>query len=110
MKLIAISKNSKKKSEVIGITNDGWVLTKDGAFGDLNVDCSIELTLGGFLKEFREKNNLTQQEVAWIMGASRASYIGYEKDKVEMTLKQFLLLSHYIPENMWTKMRKQIIK
>ncbi len=40
MNLIAKTKtkNGKEPSEVVGITRDGWVVTKDGAFGDIGED------------------------------------------------------------------------
>jgi DNA-binding XRE family transcriptional regulator len=114
IKLIAVSKNRKQKSEVVSITKDGWVITKDGAFGDINEDCTVELKLGTFLKKLRKENDLTQQDVSNLFDISRCTYIACEQDKSEITLKQFLLfsycvpkkLSHCIPKNIWSKIRK----
>jgi len=107
MKLIAIDKHNKKRppSEVIGITRDGWVVCKDGAFGDHEEDCEIKVDMKNYLKDFRKENDLTQQEVAWIIGVSRPTYITLEQNKRGLSLKEFLILSHYLPDTQFSKLR-----
>lgn len=112
MKLIAKDKNNKKRlpSEVIGITRDGWVITKDGAFGDLGEDCEVEIELADFLVDFRKKHNLSQKEIGWMLGKSRTSIIYYEKSTKQLTLREFLILASYIPDNEFSKLKKSLIK
>lgn len=111
MKLIARDKHNKKRpvSEVIGITRDGWVVSKDGAFGDNGIDCELEVEMVNYLKDFRKENNLTQQEVAWILGISRPTYITLEQNKRGISLKEFLLLSHFLPDTQFSKLRPKSI-
>lgn len=110
MKLTAIDKHDKKRkpSEVIGITRDGWVIGKDGAFGDNGEDCELAVEMKGYLKDFRKENNLSQQEVAWMLGLSRSTYITLEQNKRGLSLKEFLILSHFLPDTKFDSFRNQI--
>ena len=112
MKLIAKDKHNKKRepSEVIGITRDGWVVTKDGAFGDVHQDCEVDIEIGDYIKQFREKHGLSQQEVGWMLGKSRTSIIYYEKSSRELTLREFMILASYIPDNKFEKLKRIINK
>ncbi len=48
------------------------------------------------LKYLREKNKLTQQAVAELLGISRSTYANYEKEQSEPTASQLLILAtHY---------------
>jgi DNA-binding XRE family transcriptional regulator len=112
MKLIAISKNKKRvprESEVISITTDGWVVTKDGAFGDNGQDCEIELEARSYLRKIRKDFEMSQLQMAQVLGVTRATYINYEKGKTDISLKQFLTLTYLIKDNEWAKMREKII-
>lgn len=90
--LIAHSLHKKKASKVIMLSRDGWVVTQDGAFGDNRFDCKIvwnnQIT---YLKELRKQKKLSQQEMSWILGISRPSYIGLEQGKQELTHKAWLI-------------------
>lgn len=111
MKLIATSKNKNRtpnQSEVIGITGDGWVVTKDGAFGDVHQDCEVNIEIGDYIAKFRKENGLSQQHVGWMLGKSRTSIIYYEKSSKELTLREFMILASYIPENIFSKLKKFI--
>lgn len=107
MKLIAKDKHNKKRppSEVIGITRDGWVLTKDGAFGDVNKDCVFILDMKGVIKEFRKKHGLSQQELGWMFGKTRQTIMSMEKGR-DMSLKEFFILSSFVPDNVFQQMKK----
>lgn len=112
MKLIAIDKHNKKRkpSEVIGIKRDGWVITEDGAFGDYGPDCDIEVDLKGYLKNFRISNEMSQQEMAWMLNLGRTTYINLEKGKREITLKEFLILSIFLPDTEFYKLKTKLPK
>lgn len=90
--LIAISKNRKESSSVVAVSRDGWVVTENGAMGDHKQDCNIVWAeQKNYIKTLREHKNISQQELAWILGVSRSTVIAYEKGKAEMTHKEFLL-------------------
>lgn len=92
-------KNGQKQSQVVAISRDGWVISKDGAFGDNEQDCDIEWgNQVEHLRNLRKSKGLTQQEMAWIFGVTRQTYMKMEKGKAEMTHKQYLL-SLIINEN-----------
>lgn len=99
--LIAISRNRTKDkiADVYVVSRDGWVVTSKGAMADLGVDCDIfwaEQT--NYLKNLRKEKNLTQQEMSWILGISRYTYIGREQGKQELTHKEWLI-TRIINEN-----------
>jgi DNA-binding XRE family transcriptional regulator len=112
MKLIAKDKNilTRKKSEITGITRDGWVVTKDGAFGDLGSDCDIELDMTDYLKRFRKIRRLSQKEMGWILGVSRPAYWNCENGKRDLSLKEFLILSYVREDNEFEELRDSIAK
>ena len=112
MKLLAKDKHNEKRkeSEIIGITRDGWVITKDGSFGDSGIDCEILLNISSYLKKFRKSNDMTQQELSWMLGRSRTTVVAMEQGKAELSLKDFLILAYYIPDNEFGKLRKKMYK
>lgn len=100
--LIALSKNRKEKSSVVAITRDGWVMTENGTMGDNQEDCVIKWEWdvnGGYIKNLRIEKGLTQQEMAWILGISRPTYIFLEQGKRELTHKEYLI-TKIINENL----------
>jgi len=111
MKLLAKSKHKikKGKSEVIGITRDGWTITENGTYGDVHVDCEIELDMTGYLKEFRTTQGLSQQEMAWILGVARTTYILYEKGRQEISLREFMMIAAYVPDSNFKQMQKDFL-
>jgi hypothetical protein len=91
--LIVKNKHNRKSSELDYITRDGWVVGKDGlGYGDHVEDCEINADIGSFLKEFRKDRGLLQEEMAWILGIDKSSYIRREHNKVDMTLREYLIL------------------
>lgn len=94
MKLIATSKHRKEEpSDVIAITRDGWVATKNGAFGDNAIDCDIKLDgEKEYVQAVIKRLDLTQQELAWILGISRPTAISIIHGKRELSLREYLIL------------------
>lgn len=111
MPLIAYSKNQNKSSPVACVTCDGSIITHDGGYGDLNVDCHVEWDQSTYLKTLREHKRMTQKEMAWCLGVSRQTYIKMECGNSEMTHKSYLLSRRInedipeTPEEMLAKMK-----
>lgn len=94
------------------VKRDGWVITKEGAYGDLGDDCEITLDMTDYLKEFRAKLGLSQQEIAWMLGVTRTTYLNIEKGNFrDLTLREFLILASYVPEteNIFQTLRSTIL-
>jgi DNA-binding XRE family transcriptional regulator len=108
MKLTAKNKYNKKTSEVIGITRDGWCVTKNGAFGDVGEDCEIELDFKQYIKDFRKEHKLSQQELAWMLGKCRTTVIALEKGVGDITLKDFLIMSKLLQDNYFEEIAKNL--
>lgn len=90
--LIAIDLHKKRKSPVVVVSRDGWVITEDGAFGDNKEDCKIVWTEQiNYLKSLRKEKGLSQEEMSWILGVSRTTYIAYEQGNQEISHKEFLI-------------------
>ena len=97
--LVVYSKHKKEKSKLVIISRDGWVVTENGAMGDNGSDCEIVWeNQSNYLKNIRLSKNLTQLEMAFILGIARTSYISLEKGRQEMTHKQYLITTQ-IDEN-----------
>lgn len=99
--LIAISRHraKDKAADVYVISRDGWVVTSMGAMADIGVDCDVQWAeQTNYLKKLRKDKNLSQQEMAWILGISRPAYIGREQGKQELTHKEWLI-TRIINEN-----------
>lgn len=99
--LTAISKHTKgKKATVCMLSRDGWVVTDKGAMGDHKEDCDIiweEQTK--YLKDLRKNKGLNQEEMGWILGISRTTYLEMEnKGLRELTHKEWLI-TRLINEN-----------
>lgn len=82
--------NKKRKSEVLYINRDGWVVTRDGAFGDNGEDCTLYIDLD--LRSIRKTAKLSQQEMAWIIGSTRATYHAKEKGTTRLFLAEYFAL------------------
>lgn len=95
LKLIAKDKHNKRRtpSEVLSITRDGWVITKDGTYGDLGVDCEVALEIPVTIKQFRKEHGLSQQELGWMFGKSRQTIITYEQENHDITLREYLIMT-----------------
>lgn len=90
--LVVKSKNRNEFSKLIYVKRDGWVVTESGAMGDNQEDC--EVIWSGqidYLKKIRKSKKLTQQEMAWILGLNRTTYINLESGKRELTHKEYLI-------------------
>ena len=94
--LIAKSKNHKKQSPVVSVKRDGWVITKDKAYGDNGEDCEIVLDVTKWLKKVRFIHGMSQQEMAWVLGITRTTYINLEQGKRELTLKEYMLIEKIV--------------
>ena len=90
--LIAYSNHHKKQSQVIMVSRDGWVITNDGVFGDNKSDCKIKWeNQVVHLKNLRKEKKLSQQEMTWILGLSRPTYIKLEQGRTELSHKEYLI-------------------
>lgn len=93
MNLTVADTNNSRISTLKYITPDGWVVTEDGAMGDHKEDCEIYLNWQGpYIEQIRKKFRMSQQELAWVLGVSRPTVSNLEKDKTELTHRQYLLL------------------
>lgn len=111
MKLIARDKNIKTRppSEVIGITRDGWVVTKDGAFGDIGEDCEVDIEIKEYVKDFRAKHGLSQQELAWMLGKSRQTINTYERNNKSVTLRDFMIMASYMTDDKFEGLKRFVL-
>jgi DNA-binding XRE family transcriptional regulator len=57
--------------------------------------CLVLLQLGTNLKKLREQNNLTQEQLATIIGVSRTQYTKYESSTHEPNIRRLILLADY---------------
>jgi DNA-binding XRE family transcriptional regulator len=108
MKLQAKNKHNKKVSEVIGVTRDGWCVTKDGAFGDVGEDCDLVLDFKEYIKSFRKNHKLSQQKLSWMLGKSRTTIINLEKGIGDLSLKDFITMSKLLQDNYFEELTKQL--
>ena len=94
MKLTATSKHRKEQPrDVVAITRDGWVATKQGGAGDNAIDCIIELEgQKEYVQSLMQRLDLTQQELAWILGISRPTANTLANGNRELSLKEYLIL------------------
>lgn len=53
------------------------------------------MKLGKKMKELRKSNNLTQEELAKILGVSRVNYTRYETDKVRPDYETIIKFADY---------------
>jgi DNA-binding XRE family transcriptional regulator len=94
MKLTATSKHRLiPPQEVIAITRDGWVCTKEGALGDNGVDCNIALEgEREFVRSIMKRLNLTQEELGWVLGISRPTALALAHGRRGLSLKEYMML------------------
>jgi predicted XRE-type DNA-binding protein len=94
MKLTATSKHREEEPrDVVAITRDGWVATKQGAAGDNNIDCDIKLEgEKEYIQSVMRRLDLTQQELAWILGISRPTANTLANGGRELTLREYFIL------------------
>ena len=93
MKLIAKSKHRKTQSEVLCVTRDGWVVTRDGAMGDNGSDCTLEVNGDAkFTQDIVDRLDLTHIELSWTLGISRPSVSALLGGKRKLTLRDYLIL------------------
>lgn len=94
MKLTATSRHRKENPrDVVAITRDGWVATKQGASGDNAIDCDIKLEgEKEYVQTVMKRLDLTQQELAWILGISRPTALALAHGKRELSLREYFIL------------------
>lgn len=94
MKLTAKSRHRKESPrDVVAITRDGWVATKQGAYGDNAIDCDIQLEgEKEYVQSVMKRLDLTQQELAWILGISRPTALALAHGKRELSLREYFIL------------------
>jgi DNA-binding XRE family transcriptional regulator len=69
------------------------VFGTDGkSYGDHIEECEISVDVGAYLKSYRKERGLLQEEMAWILGINKSSYIRREHNEVDMTLREYLIL------------------